>query len=228
MAHRPDGPRPRHKRRRRRESTPPAERPAWAALSVLGYEAKLFDDPMLATRAAAGEFLLPWRDETVDPVLVDRFDVRNLLDNEQLRRATAESRQPLALGSSRVDDALEQMLDALRYADLNAEEAPDESDHEYDAYGEEEEERKRKQLVDEGRAFHYDYGAARAKDQAAKVQPGREGPREARGIVQDSMAADYRPPHARDGPAEEPFVPTFSIPDGMITPDTKRHAEIIE
>jgi hypothetical protein len=60
------------KRSRYDRSNVTQDKPAWAELCIVGYEAKLFDDPVLVQRIESGEFLIPWRDQLSNPILVDR------------------------------------------------------------------------------------------------------------------------------------------------------------
>ncbi|GES78389.1 splicing factor, suppressor of white-apricot homolog isoform X1 [Rhizophagus clarus] len=121
-------------------------------LLVFGYEAKTFRDNEMSQKVNKGELLIPWRGETENKILLDRYDVRNLLDErDQFKK--------VAYTMTRKSDDVEQekLCDEERWADLDSEfeDLYDLSEEERDSYIEEK--RKRKKMLEEDRVYSYDY-----------------------------------------------------------------------
>ncbi|KAI8053901.1 hypothetical protein BDF22DRAFT_443240 [Syncephalis plumigaleata] len=209
----------------KRARSPEVSQSTW---TIVGYEAKLF------RRAALdlNEFLQSWRDHGV---LLDRYDVRNLLDEQQLD--AVRYTEKLGELTDSVKFAEEQELDSMRYHDLDSDE---EVLFDMDAQEREqhvEEKRKRNKLADEGREFYYDYG-----DSNTNTHHDNEHIESDRMEQQRSSSADMISTRMNDHeraasitnaplvtkPKVDAFTPTFSIPEDMIIPETKRLAEIIE
>lgn len=92
------------------------------ALLVQGVACTLFDDENAALAIDAGKHLVPWF--ASEGVLVDRFDVRLLLDDppSSVGRSKGSQRRHLSDGSSDADDDDDEgaeLLDMERYADLD-------------------------------------------------------------------------------------------------------------
>ena len=98
---------------RRRNEPPPKQA---LDLLVFGYEVRFFHHPTLAADIEAGRHLMPCQGR--EDILVDRFDVRLLLENlEQLDRAAVSA----ALAErERIEEA---ELDKFRFEDMEAAEA---------------------------------------------------------------------------------------------------------
>lgn len=97
--------------RRRHEA---AAKPAAPDLLVFGYEARFFHQPAMAADIEAGRHLMPCHGR--EDTLVDRFDVRLLLENlDQFERPSASL--PALSERERVEEV---ELDKLRYEDMEA------------------------------------------------------------------------------------------------------------
>lgn len=100
--------------RRRHEA---AAKPAAPDLLVFGYEARFFPHAAVAADIEAGRHLMPCHGR--EDTLVDRFDVRLLLENlDQYERPSASL--PALSERERVEEA---ELDKSRYEDMEAAEA---------------------------------------------------------------------------------------------------------
>nr|CAG8476048.1 14335_t:CDS:2 [Entrophospora candida]CAG8555764.1 2267_t:CDS:2 [Entrophospora candida] len=144
-------------------------------LLVFGYEAKLFRDDDMSQKVNNGDLLIPWRGEIENKILLDRYDVRNLLDDrDQFKKVT----YTLSRKSEEIQQ--EKLCEEERWADLDseAEDLYEMSEEERDIYTEEK--RKRKKTKEENKEYEYRY------------------------------------------------IPKFTVPQGMLTPSSKRIDEIIE
>ncbi|KAG0173126.1 hypothetical protein DFQ30_008798 [Apophysomyces sp. BC1015] len=128
---------------------------------VFGYEARIFNDPQLANKVDQGDYLIPWRSDSMSTLMIDRYDVRHLLEELPSSQSASENIPS------------DTLCDEERYADLDSEEETlfDMSDDERDSYLEEK--RKRRRVEQENMLFHYDYsnnGTAVQKELTAKYK----------------------------------------------------------
>ncbi|GBC48584.2 uncharacterized protein OCT59_029769 [Rhizophagus irregularis] len=121
-------------------------------LLVFGYEAKTFRDNEMSQKVNKGELLIPWRGENENKILLDRYDVRNLLDErDQFKKVAYKMiRRP-------EDVEQEKLCDEERWVDLDSEfeDLYSMSEEERDSYIENK--RKRKKMQEEDRLYSYDY-----------------------------------------------------------------------
>ncbi|CAG8794390.1 32733_t:CDS:2 [Gigaspora margarita] len=119
---------------------------------VFGYEAKTFRDDEMAKKVNAGELLIPWRGESENKILLDRYDVRNLLDDRDRFRKI-----PYTMTRNTEEIEQEKLCDIERWIDLDseAEDIFDMSEEERDDYIEEK--RKRKRMQSENKEYDYNY-----------------------------------------------------------------------
>ncbi|KAG2176129.1 hypothetical protein INT43_005362, partial [Umbelopsis isabellina] len=184
----------RHKRKRKAARSDEAEE-----ILVFGYEAHIFNDNPTAKKIENGKFLIPWQGVKKDPILLDRYDARNLLDDLMV----------LSSRKSVNDDCEEEEeeLDAERFADLDSDEEKlfDMSDEdERDQYVEEK--RKRRKMEEENKAFQYSYDSQNQSN-------GSQG-----GLSEEKTIEE---------PAEE-INCSFRIPDDIQKPKTQKQVDVIE
>ncbi|KAJ3298810.1 hypothetical protein HK104_010258 [Borealophlyctis nickersoniae] len=137
--------RPREKKTKRKKTRRESQSPE--NLLVYGYGSRIFRDDPTAASIDKEEMLIPWREQNEDPILMDRYDVRNLLDNIDDQLGPTENET----------DAEEQQYDEERYRDIDSEEEAlfDMSEDERLSYVEEK--RKRRRMEQEGKVFVYNY-----------------------------------------------------------------------
>ncbi|CAG8493205.1 3399_t:CDS:2 [Cetraspora pellucida] len=119
---------------------------------VFGYEAKTFRDDEMAKKVNAGELLIPWRGESENKILLDRYDVRNLLDDRDRFKKT-----PYTMTRTIEEIEQEKLCDIERWCDLDseAEDIFDMSEEEREDYIEDKRKRKRAQAGN--KEYDYDY-----------------------------------------------------------------------
>ncbi|CAI2178913.1 13941_t:CDS:2, partial [Funneliformis geosporum] len=130
----------RHKHPRKKQRTNSQD---YTDLLVFGYEAKTFRDDEMAHKVNNGDLLIPWRGETENKILLDRYDVRNLLDDRDQFKKVAYT----MTRKSEQDIEQEKLCDEERWADLDSEfeDLYDMSEEERDGY------------VEENREYNYSY-----------------------------------------------------------------------
>mmetsp|Transcript_21179 Transcript_21179/g.35016 ORF Transcript_21179/g.35016 Transcript_21179/m.35016 type:complete len:152 (-) Transcript_21179:2643-3098(-) len=103
----------RRKRRHPKESSskPSDEEDENQGLSVFGYSCRIFRDDETARMIDEEKHLIPWYGQS--DLLVDRFDVRGLLENRDLFKKRKIAYQPTA---KEIEE--EANLDQERYADI--------------------------------------------------------------------------------------------------------------
>ena len=100
-------------------------------LEIVGRHALLFDDDATAEVVNSGGSLVPWAAVGAADLLLDRHDVRHLLDRVPPRPRRAYSQAILSVPSS--DGVSEAELDRERYLDLPAADGGDEDEGPGDA-----------------------------------------------------------------------------------------------
>ncbi|CAG8434407.1 1371_t:CDS:2 [Diversispora eburnea] len=169
-------------------------------LLVFGYEAKTFRDDDMSKKVNDGELLISWRGETENKILLDRYDVRNLLDErEQFRKVS------YTMSKKNEEIEQEKIIDEERWKDLDSEAEDLFEMSEEERYEFIEEKKKRKREKDEneeneGYSYNYDYNE--------EFQPYEE--------VEEVRKVKSQ------------YVPKYSVPLGMVTPLDNRVDEIIE
>lgn len=105
---------------------------------VRGYSSQIFDDPEMAWRLHQESHLIPWRGESDGDLRIDRFDIRNLLEDRSLFRQLKKRKRvdPEDRKSERktakedagddTEETEEQLLHRLRYGDYAVEFPPSE------------------------------------------------------------------------------------------------------
>ncbi|KAH8555465.1 alternative splicing regulator-domain-containing protein [Umbelopsis sp. PMI_123] len=169
-------------------------------LLVFGYEARIFIDDEAAKRMDAAKHLIPWQGNQDNPILVDRYDVRNLLDDLSDVKFTNKS-----LSTDSEDE--EELLDVERYADLDSDEEElffMSDEDERDQYVEEK--RKRRKMEQEQKTYQYSYD-----DQSKST------------IAND---VEEKPSEPED-PREDIHC-SFQIPSDIEKPNTQKQVDIIE
>ncbi|KAI7881772.1 hypothetical protein K492DRAFT_64422 [Lichtheimia hyalospora FSU 10163] len=129
-------------------------------LIAFGYEARIFDDKNTATKVEQGHYLLPWQsDDANSQMMLDRFDVRHLLESI-----------PSRIPHRNFPKEPYQDIDQERYADLDSDEESlfDMSEDERDARVEEKR-RKKQQQEETSNAFKYEYGHNSPSDLQRKL-----------------------------------------------------------
>ncbi|CAG8480650.1 9761_t:CDS:2 [Acaulospora colombiana] len=122
-------------------------------LLVFGYEVKTFRDDEMSKKVDDGNFLISWRGETENKILLDRYDVRNLLDDrEQFKKVS------YTMSRRNEDIEQEKIIDEERWKDLDSESEDlfEMSEEERDVYIEEKRE-KRTVGENKGYSYHYQY-----------------------------------------------------------------------
>ncbi|CAG8735931.1 7812_t:CDS:2, partial [Acaulospora morrowiae] len=120
-------------------------------LLVFGYEVKTFRDDEMSKKVDEGNLLISWRGETENRILLDRYDVRNLLDDrEQFKKAS------YTMSRRNEDIEQEKIIDEERWRDLDSESEDlfEMSEEERDEYIEE---KKEKRTTDENKGYNYHY-----------------------------------------------------------------------
>ncbi|KAJ8651679.1 hypothetical protein O0I10_012747 [Lichtheimia ornata] len=134
--------------RKRQRKGKRAEHKEEEELIAFGYEARIFDDKNTATKVEQGHYLLPWQsDDANNKMMLDRFDVRHLLESIPPRIPHRDfPKEPYP------------DIDEERYADLDSDEGSlfDMSEDERDARVDEKR-RKKQQQEEASNAFKYDY-----------------------------------------------------------------------
>ncbi|KAK9761856.1 hypothetical protein K7432_012917 [Basidiobolus ranarum] len=131
-------------------------KPKQEELLVFGYAADILHDEGIAKDIEAGNRLIQWRGDAQKNVILDRYDVRNLLDTYE----KFENRTSIRASSS--STATEKELDAQRYLDLDSEEEEvfDMSEDERNTYIEEKKKRRRMQAAKKEYAYLYEQAEA--------------------------------------------------------------------
>ncbi|KAJ3077851.1 hypothetical protein HK102_004920, partial [Quaeritorhiza haematococci] len=168
-------------------------------LIIFGYSSRIFRDDETAASIEEGAFLLPWHGETENPIMLDRYDVRNLLDDRRLFQKMKG--KPAASASPSTDAEIEEekVLDEERYRDLDSEEEMLNGMSEDERENYLEEKRKRRQMEKDGKLYGYQY-------EQQKPEP-------------IDSTETQKPPA---------FKLKYPAPQGVATPDTERLANIIE
>ncbi|RHZ47077.1 hypothetical protein Glove_593g8 [Diversispora epigaea] len=172
-------------------------------LLVFGYEAKTFRDDDMSKKVNDGELLISWRGETENKILLDRYDVRNLLDErEQFRKVS------YTMARKNEEIELEKIIDEERWKDLDSEAEDLFEMSEEERYEFIEEKKKRKREKDEneenegneGYSYNYDYNEEfQSYEEVEEVKK-----------------------------VKSQYVPKYSVPLEMVTPFDNRVDEIIE
>ncbi|ORX96094.1 hypothetical protein K493DRAFT_337058 [Basidiobolus meristosporus CBS 931.73] len=137
-------------RRRRRNPVKPKQE----EFLVFGYTAKIVHDEATALDIESGNRLIQWRNDTKKNLLLDRYDVRNLLDEYERFENTSKSSAQTSPGSL----TKEKEWNARRYQDLDSEEEAlyDMSEDERNTYIEEKKKRRKMQAAQKEYAYVYD------------------------------------------------------------------------
>ncbi|KAJ3045277.1 hypothetical protein HDV00_011149 [Rhizophlyctis rosea] len=162
--------RAKNKKRKRRERP----EPNYDDLFVFGYGSTLFRNDEVARSIEDGQMLMRWRDDEVADLTLDRYDVRNLLDNES---------QFYQRGPELSSDGHDSECEKERYLDIDSEEEKlfDMSEDERNAYVADK--RKRRRWAEEDKLYAYNYDTS-----ALLSQP------------QEEVREDYKPKYpAPDG-----------------------------
>ncbi|CAO3680483.1 unnamed protein product [Umbelopsis ramanniana] len=190
---------PQQYRNRRKRKAKDKEKAPEEELLIFGYEARIFTNDEAAKRIDGGKHLIPWQGIQDDPILLDRFDVRNLLDD--LNELKSKNK-----ASSTDSEDEDELLDAERYADLDSDEEElfqMSDEDERDQYVEEK--RKRRKMEQEQKTFQYSYD-----DQP---QPTSNS------IVEEESLPEE---------AIEDINCNFQIPSDLEKPKTQKQVDIIE
>ncbi|CAG8633087.1 3564_t:CDS:10 [Paraglomus brasilianum] len=169
-------------------------------LLIFGYESKVFKDDEMAQKVNTGELLIPWRGETQNVILLDRYDVRNLLDDR------GQFRKGVYTLTKTVEEIEEDRLcEEERWADLDsdAEDLYYLEEEEREPYIEEK--RRQKQRAAEGNEISYDYSEGVEKQNECK-EGDEEGPKD------ENQSA-----------TGEAYVAKFTVPEGMATEEEEEH-----
>lgn len=102
------------KRKRQEREREEEEEKERAALIVVGYESKLFRDDETSLSVNQGRFLVPWMGDK--SLLMDRYDVRLLLDDRKLFKKDKSKKSKRVLSKEEAEE--EAMCDYERYFDL--------------------------------------------------------------------------------------------------------------
>lgn len=102
------------KRKRQEREREEEEEKERAALIIVGYESKLFRDNETAAAVNTGKFLVPWMGDK--SLMIDRYDVRLLLDDRKLFKKNKEKIRKTVLSKEEAEE--EAMCDYERYYDL--------------------------------------------------------------------------------------------------------------
>ncbi|CAO3659062.1 unnamed protein product [Umbelopsis vinacea] len=169
-------------------------------LLVFGYEAHIFSDKEMAEKVEDGKYLIPWQGNTENPTLLDRYDVRNLLDDLQSLKFNGH-------GVTNHSQEDHENLDVERYADLDSDEGElflmsDEDERDQFV----EEKRKRRKMELEQKNFQYAYD----------IEP-----------AAISSNGNQEETKKQEEPAEVVRC-NFQIPDNMEKPKTQKQLDIIE
>ncbi|KAI8576202.1 hypothetical protein K450DRAFT_258085 [Umbelopsis ramanniana AG] len=190
---------PQQYRNRRKRKAKDREREPEQELLIFGYEARLFTDDEAAKRIDDGKHLIPWQGIKDNPILVDRFDARNLLDDLNGLK--------LNKASSTDSEDEDEVLDAERYADLDSDEEElfqMSDEDERDQYVEEK--RKRRKMEQEQKTYQYSY------DDKAQANIGNNV--EEKTLEPEEVIEEIRC--------------NFQIPKELEKPKTQKQVDIIE
>ncbi|KAG2187607.1 hypothetical protein INT44_005296 [Umbelopsis vinacea] len=185
-------------RNRRKRKANYKEKEPEQELLIFGYEARVFTDDEAAKRIDDGKHLIPWQGIQDNPILVDRFDARNLLD--ELDGLKFRNKAPSI-------DSDDELLDAERYADLDSDEEElfqMSDEDERNQYVEEK--RKRRRMEQEQKTYQYSYDDESQSNIGNNVEEKILEPEE---VIENIRCS-------------------FQIPNDLEKPKTQKQVDIIE